>query len=105
MEDIRDYTYEHELETFRSTHITPGFCPISINREEIFTSTVIHMKRGQLDIKIKLEIKFIGEDGLDASGPRREYFCSLMKAICDGETMYAFLKVTRTESYPYMTKT
>ena len=59
--------------------------PVKITRDEALLSTFKLMKRGKIDIRKKPEIIFSFEDGLDVSGPRREYFYTIIKRIKDGE--------------------
>ena len=76
----------NHLSQFRSTVVLRnGFNHVDICRDEALLSTFKLLKRDAIDIRKKPEVKFINEDGLDASGPRREYFHSIMTRLCEGE--------------------
>lgn len=60
---------------------------ISINRSDIYLkTTLIQHKRGQIDISYFPEVTFEnGEEGMDADGPKREYFYILLDRSIRGE--------------------
>ena len=51
------------------------------NRKNILSSTIRAIERGKLSFLPPVHIKFSGQDGVDAGGPRREFFRLLMRSL------------------------
>lgn len=60
--------------------------PIFINREsETLLADFVKIHKKGMDISLLLDVEFVGEDAMDASGPSREYFHLMMKSLRAGD--------------------
>uniref|UniRef100_A0A7M5XKV0 HECT domain-containing protein n=2 Tax=Clytia hemisphaerica TaxID=252671 RepID=A0A7M5XKV0_9CNID len=70
----------------RRRNLKKGHVLVKINRDTILLSTMTLFKRGDIkNISIPPEVKFQNEDGIDATGPRKEYFFHTIKSFLSGE--------------------
>ena len=50
------------------------------------------MKRGEIDNRRELDIKFVDEDGIDAKGLTREYLNLVLQSVTDGTGGYVLFE-------------
>lgn len=74
---------------------------ISISRKSttILADLIKLHKRG-LDIQLKPDVEFLGEDGVDASGPTREFFHLTMEALATGDRRISLFEGERDHFLP-----
>lgn len=69
------------METFRRQLIDYEHNRITIDREQLWQDSLVFFKGLRFNPKHALRVRFLGEPGLDAGGPSREYGSLLIKAI------------------------
>ena len=82
---VADVIVSDQMKLFSAAMVLPGRQIINFRRGNILKDTIKMLKMNELNIKKRPEIEFKGEDGIDASGPTREYFYLLIDAILHGE--------------------
>jgi len=84
---VNDNIYLSELKSIEgflnSVRSNPGQI-LAIRRDNVLFSTLTKLKEEKIQIEKEPEIVFQNEEGMDASGPKREYFYLLMLDIVKG---------------------
>eukprot|EP00112_Aurelia_sp_Birch-Aquarium-sp1_P021627 Seg5872.1 transcript_id=Seg5872.1/GoldUCD/mRNA.D3Y31 product="G2/M phase-specific E3 ubiquitin-protein ligase" protein_id=Seg5872.1/GoldUCD/D3Y31 len=65
---------------------------IKADRSKAMREAICLLKSKSLVLKNPPEVEFLGEDGIDADGPKREYLYLLTHAICHGEKNIIFFE-------------
>ena len=65
---------------------------LNIQREDILRQCIRMLKQKRLSLKQSPDVNYIGEDGIDADGLKREFLTSLMSSIRDGEGSIALFE-------------
>lgn len=56
---------------------------LRVSRENLIEDSLRQLAQNELDLKKSLRIEFIGEDGVDAGGLRKEWFLLLVRSLFD----------------------
>jgi len=92
-EKIKQLRYLDEMNLSRYSNIN-----IEINRNDLFNDAFYSiMNKSSQELKKKLTIKYIGEEGTDAGGLLRDFFYQLSKEI--GNPDYSLFKYSHEDSY------
>lgn len=77
------------MEMFRAKILKPNLSRqnVSVDRKSgmIVRDLFKMMKRGEMDIRRQLDVEFLNEDGLDASGLTKEYLNLIMDSVATGK--------------------
>ena len=65
---------------------------IKVDRSKVLRGAICLLKSKLLLLKNPPEVEFLGEDGIDADVPKREYLYLLTHAICHGEKNLVFFE-------------
>ena len=72
------------------------FLYIQVKRDKIIEDTLNYISNSSLNLKKQLKIKFIGEQGVDEGGVRKEFFMLLVRQIFDANYgMFSYNEKTR----------
>jgi E3 ubiquitin-protein ligase HECTD2 len=66
----------------------PSHLLLKVRRECIIEDSLTQISSNEMDVKKGLRIEFIGEDGIDAGGLRKEWFLLLCREVFD--PLYGF---------------
>ena len=61
---------------------------ISVRRHHIWKDSLCLFARPSFDPQKQIRVSFAGEEAVDVGGPRREYWCLLMKSIANASTLF-----------------
>jgi len=79
-----------------SAEMSP-YCNIDIHRESLMEDALNILSRPGVNFKKELKVKFIGEQGVDSGGVRKEFFQLIVKQIFDPVyAMFNYNEETRT---------
>ncbi|KTW26061.1 uncharacterized protein T551_03633 [Pneumocystis jirovecii RU7] len=67
---------------FQKRHITPHLV-LRVRRECIIEDSLRQISNNEMDLKKSLRIEFVGEDGVDIGGLRKEWFLLLCREVFD----------------------
>lgn len=74
-----------------------AFCNIEVRREYLIEDTLNILSRPEMNFRKELKVKFIGEQGVDSGGLRKEFFQLIIKKIFDpAYSMFIYNEETRT---------
>ena len=66
----------------------PSHLLLKVRRECIIEDSLTQISSNEMDVKKGLRIEFVGEDGVDAGGLRKEWFLLLCREVFD--PLYGF---------------
>lgn len=70
--------------------VTQPYLFINIRRDKIYTDTLkIIMEVDNIDVKKQLKVKFLGEEGIDSGGIKKEYFLLIGREIENDLVLFA----------------
>jgi len=95
---IRFENKVNKLRSLNKMNILDSTTVISINRSNLFGDAYnAIMSKSPQDLKKRLKIRYIGEEGIDAGGLLRDFFYQMSKEI--GNPNYSLFKYSRDNSY------
>ncbi|KAF7726268.1 putative E3 ubiquitin-protein ligase [Apophysomyces ossiformis] len=63
--------------------VSMPYLVLRVRRENLIEDSLRQLAQNELDLKKSLRIEFIGEDGVDAGGLRKEWFLLLVRSLFD----------------------
>lgn len=73
------------------------YCVIEVRRNNLIEDSLNVLSRNNLNFKKELKVKFVGEQGVDAGGVKKEFFQLIMKQLFDPVySMFTYNEETRT---------
>ena len=73
------------------------YCMITVRRENLIEDTLNILYKSKMNLKKELKVKFIGEEGVDSGGVKKEFFQLIVRQIFDpAYSMFIYNSETRT---------
>ncbi len=73
------------------------FCKIEVHRETLIEDALNVLSNPDLNFRKEIKVKFVGEEGVDSGGVRKEFFQLIVKQIFDpAYGMFNYNEETRT---------
>ena len=89
--DIKRKYFKIKLRHLRQKSPQKGSLKVNVSREHVFVDSFRQLQfKGTDELRRKLSVNFNGEEGLDAGGVTREWFCEVAKEVFN--PMYALFR-------------